>query len=203
MPSVEHDDWESQEHPTKLPQLPNHQGISSKGQFTSWVQPIHHAGMFAEGQPLGGAPTAGHGGGNPQKHPFHWKQPIDHAGMMTQGHSASVAPSAGQVGFNSPNHPFPWTQPVNHTGLFAQGHHASLMPPFSNPFGFGSNGKHANLGGFGNPAAWGGQVNPMGWGNNGGNGQPGMLGGLLKMGKGTMNGIGILSSLISVGKFLF
>ena len=96
--------------------------------------------------------------------------------------------------------------------MFAQGHPAALLPPSANPFGFSASGQQANWGGFGNPAGWGGQVNPMGWGgpgapmgwgNNEGIGQPGILGGLLKAGKGTMGGIGIISSLIGVGKFLF
>ncbi len=38
-----------------------------------------------------------------------------------------------------------------------------------------------------------------GMGNNGGYGQPGMLGNLLTVGKGTMNGIGMLSSLMGMG----
>ena len=42
-----------------------------------------------------------------------------------------------------------------------------------------------------------------GMGNNGGYGQPGMLGNLLTVGKGTMNGIGMLSSLMGMGKFFF
>lgn len=42
-----------------------------------------------------------------------------------------------------------------------------------------------------------------GMGNNGGYDQPGMLGNLLTVGKGTMNGIGMLSSLMGMGKFFF
>ena len=49
----------------------------------------------------------------------------------------------------------------------------------------------------------GGPWAPMGWGNNGGNGQLGMLGNLLTAGKGTMSGIGMISSLIGMGKFFF
>lgn len=203
VPLVDQDDWESQEPPAIWPQLPNHQWIASKGQFTSWAQPVNQAGLVGEGQPLGGGPTASHAGFNPYTKPVPWKQPTHHAGMMNQGHSTSGAPFAGQVGFNSQNHPFPWAHGFNHQGMHPQGHFAAMQPPFSNPFGFGANGKPGNFGGFGNPPAWGGQGNPMGWGNNGGNGQPGIFDGLLKMGKGTMNGIGILSSLISVGKFLF
>ncbi|MEK4891586.1 hypothetical protein MHH74_15805 [Bacillus sp. FSL M7-0996] len=90
-------------------------------------------------------------------------------------------------------------QPFNHTGMFAQGHLAALLSPPAKPFNFNTN----NWGVFGNPPGWGGQVSPMGWGNNGGNGQAGMLGNLLTVGKGTMNGIGMLSSLIGMGKFFF
>ncbi|GAB6482060.1 hypothetical protein bcgnr5384_48180 [Bacillus cereus] len=50
---------------------------------------------------------------------------------------------------------------------------------------------------------WGGPWAPTGWGNNGANGQPGMLGNLLTMGKNTMNGIGMINSLIGMGKFFF
>ncbi|MBI0577909.1 hypothetical protein IEC97_11115 [Neobacillus cucumis] len=39
---------------------------------------------------------------------------------------------------------------------------------------------------------WGGPGSPMGWWNNEGMGRPGILGGLLKVGKGTMNGMGII-----------
>ena len=52
-------------------------------------------------------------------------------------------------------------------------------------------------------SGWGGPWAPMGWGNNGGNGQLGMLGNLLTAGKGTMSGIGMISSLIGMGKFFF
>ncbi|PDY31931.1 hypothetical protein COO17_31575, partial [Bacillus wiedmannii] len=74
-----------------------------------------------------------------------------------------------------------------------------LLSPPVKPFNSNAN----NWGVFGNPPGWGGQVNPMGWGNNGGNGQPGILGNLLTVGKGTMNGIGMLSSLLGMGKFFF
>ncbi|WP_066303851.1 hypothetical protein [Bacillus sp. FJAT-29814] len=201
LPLVDQVDWESQEQPVIWPQLPNHQWIATKGQFTSWAQPMNQAGMFAEGQPLCGAPIASHAGLTPHKQSM---QPIHHSGLMTQGHPTSGAPFPGQVGVNPQNQPFLWAQQaVNHQGMYPQGHLAAIQPPFFNPFAFGANGKPANFGGFGNPAAWGGQVNPMGWGNNGGSGEPGIFDGIFKMGKGTMNGIGILSSLISVGKFLF
>ena len=42
-----------------------------------------------------------------------------------------------------------------------------------------------------------------GMGNNGGYDQPGMLGNLLTVGKGTMNGIGMLSSLMGMGSSSF
>ncbi|MGH1160398.1 hypothetical protein QRE62_19470 [Bacillus mycoides] len=116
--------------------------------------------------------------------------------------------SADYTGFNPQPSPFPWAQPFNHTGMFAQGHLAALLSPPAKAFNFSTN----NSGVFGNPPGWGGQVNPMGWGgswppmgwgNNGGNCQAGMLGNLLTVGKGTMNGIGMLSSLIGMGKFFF
>ncbi|KLT16006.1 hypothetical protein AA980_20660 [Neobacillus vireti] len=168
--------------------------------------------MIAQGQPLGWAPLAGNKGFNPKKQPLPWAQPNNQTGMMTQVHPDSWAPPAGNKGFNSQIQPFPWAQPVNHAGIFGQGHTTALLPPPANPFGFSASGQQANWGGFGNPAGLGGQVNPMGWGgpwtpmgwgNNGGKGQPGILGGLLKVGKGTMNGMGIISSLFGVGKFLF
>ncbi|WP_242311039.1 hypothetical protein [Bacillus cereus group sp. BfR-BA-01331] len=131
--------------------------------------------------------------------PFSWGQPIHYAGMMPQGHPANWTPLPGHAGFNFQKHPFPSAQPFNHTGMFAQGHLAALLSPPAKPFNFNTN----NWGVFGNPPGWGGQVSPMGWGNNGGNGQAGMLGNLLTVGKGTMNGIGMLSSLIGMGKFFF
>ncbi|HDR6268998.1 hypothetical protein CN602_01125 [Bacillus cereus] len=138
-------------------------------------------------------------GFSPHPPPFSWGHPINYAGMMPQGHSANWAPLPGHAGFNFQKPPSPWIQPFNHTGMFAQGNLAALLSPPANPFNFSTN----KWGVFGNPPGWGGQVSPMGWGNNGGNGQLGMLGNLLTAGKGTMSGIGMISSLIGMGKFFF
>ncbi|MGG1397324.1 hypothetical protein ABE288_05760 [Bacillus salipaludis] len=188
LPSVDYDDWESQEQPVNWPQLPVLPGFPPQGQTNHWVQPIHPAGMFTQGPSLGGAPSAGNTGFNPQKKPY------------------------------------PWAQLFNHAGMFGQGHLPALQTPSAIPYGFGASGQQANWGAYGNPTSLGGQVNPMGWGAVGPDGmgccgprwdgvlwapmgwdkgRPGILGGLLKVGKGTMNGIGMISSLISVGKFLF
>lgn len=149
--------------------------------------------------PFGWDSPANYTGFNPGPPPFSLGQPIHYAGMMPQGHPANWIPLPGHAGFNFQKHPFPWAQPFNHTGMFAQGHLAALLSPPAKPFNFNTN----NWGVFGNPPGWGGQVSPMGWGNTGGNGQAGMLGNLLTVGKGTMNGIGMLSSLIGMGKFFF
>lgn len=89
---------------------------------------------------------------------------------------------ANYTGFNPQTPPFPLGQPIHYAGTMPQGH------------------PNNNWGIFGNPPGWGGQGSPMEWGNNG---QPGMFGNLLTLGKGTMNGIGMLSSLIGMGKFFF
>ncbi|MED0903070.1 hypothetical protein CN327_29615 [Bacillus cereus] len=150
--------------------------------------------------PFGWDSSANYTGFNHEPPPFSWGQPIHYAGMMPQGHPANWTPLPGHAGFNFQKPPFPWAQPFNHTGMFAQGHLAALLSPPAKPFHFNTNN---NWGILGNSPGWGGQISPMGWGNNGGNGQPGMLGNLLTVGKGTMNGIGMLSSLIGMGKFFF
>ncbi|GAB6566396.1 MULTISPECIES: hypothetical protein [Bacillus] len=150
--------------------------------------------------PFGWDSPANYTGFNPQPPPFSLGQPIHYAGMMPQGHPANWAPLPGHAGFNFQKASLPWPQPFNHTGMFAPGHIAALLSPPANPFHFNTN-NHWGI--FGNSPGWGGQISPMGWGNNGGNGQPGMLGNLLTVGKGTMNGIGMLSSLIGMGKFFF
>ncbi|MHC2832031.1 hypothetical protein [Bacillus sp. F9_6S_D1_P_5] len=148
------------------------------------------------GYPFGWDSPANYTGFNPQSPPFSLGQPIHYAGMIPQGHPANWTPLQGHAGnFQKP--PLPWAQPFNHTGMFAQGHLAALLSPPAKAFNFNTNN---NWGIFGNPPGWGGQVSPMGWGNNG---QPGMFGNLLTVGKGTMNGIGMLSSLIGMGKFFF
>ncbi|MBE7105107.1 hypothetical protein FT637_19305 [Bacillus cereus] len=149
--------------------------------------------------PFGWDSPANYTGFNPHPPPFSWSQPIHYVGMMPQGNPANWTPLPGHAGFNFQKPPFPWAQPFNHTGMFAQGHLPALLSPPAKLFNFNTN----NWGVFGNPPGWGGQVSPMGWGNNGGNGQPGMLGNLLTVGKGTMNGIGMISSLIGMGKFFF
>jgi len=144
--------------------------------------------------------SANYTGFNPQPPPFSLgQQPINYAGIIPQGHPANWTPLPGHAGFNFQKPPFPWAQPFNHTGMFAQGHLAALLSPPAKAFNFGTN----NWGVFGNSPGWGGQVSPMGWGNNGSYGQPGMLGNLLTVGKNTMNGIGMLSSLMGMGKFFF
>ncbi|HHK5544312.1 TPA: hypothetical protein ACQUHN_000697 [Bacillus thuringiensis] len=142
---------------------------------------------------------ANYTGFSPQPPPFSWGQPINYAGMMPQGHPDNWTPLPGHEGFNFQKPSFPWAQPFNHTGMFAQGHLAALLSPPTKPFHFNTN----NSGVFGNPPGWGSPWASMGWGNNGGNGQPGMLGNLLTAGKGTMSGIGMISSLIGMGKFFF
>ncbi|WP_212935014.1 hypothetical protein [Bacillus hominis] len=149
--------------------------------------------------PIGWDSPANYTGFNPQSSSFSWGRPNNYAGMMPQGHPANWAPFSGHAGFNFHPSSFPWAQPFNHTGMFAPGHLAALLSPPAKAFNFNAN----KWGVFGNPPAWGGQVSPMGWGNNGGNGQPGMLGNLLAVGKGSMNGIGMISSLIGMGKFFF
>ncbi|MEF7656721.1 hypothetical protein MQW34_16090 [Bacillus sp. ZJS3] len=149
--------------------------------------------------PFGWDSPANYTGFNPQTLPFSSGQPIHYAGMIPQGQPANWTPFPGHTGFNFQKPPFPWAQPFNHTGMFAQGHLAALLSPPAKAFKFNTN----NGGIFGNSPGWGGQISPMGWGNNGGYGQPGMLGNLLTVGKGTMNGIGMLSSLMGMGKFFF
>jgi len=135
--------------------------------------------------------SANYTGFNPQPPPFSWgQQPINYAEILPQGHPANWTPLPGHAGFNFQKPPFPWAQPFNHTGMFAQGHLAALLSPPAKAFHFNTN----NGGIFGNSP---------GWGNNGGNGQLGMLGNLLTAGKGTMSGIGMISSLIGMGKFFF
>ena len=82
--------------------------------------------------------------------------------------------------------------------MFAQGHLAALLSPPAKPFHFNTNNSGV-LEILQDGYSWA----PMGWGNNGGNGQLGMLGNLLTAGKGTMSGIGMISSLIGMGKFFF
>ncbi|OOZ91106.1 hypothetical protein [Bacillus cereus] len=137
---------------------------------------------------------------NPQTPPFSLGQPIHYAGMMPQGHPANWTPLQGHAGFNFQKPPLPWAQPFNHAGMFAQGHLPALLSPPAKAFKLNTNNNWSILG---NSPGWGGQISPMGWGNNGGYGQPGMLGNLLTVGKGTMNGIGMLSSLMGMGKFFF
>ena len=93
----------------------------------------------------------------------------------------------------------PWAQPFNHTGMFAQGHLAALLSPPAKPFHFNTNNSGVL------ETLQDGVVREIliGWGNNGGNGQLGLLGNLLTAGKGTMSGIGMISSLIGMGKFFF
>ncbi|ONG98134.1 hypothetical protein [Bacillus cereus] len=106
---------------------------------------------------------------------------------------------ANYTAFNPQSPPFSLDQPIHYAGMMPQGHLAALLSPPAKAFKFSNNNGVI----FGNSPGWGGQVSPMGWGNNGGYGQPGMLGNLLTVGKGTMNGIGMLSSLMGMGKFFF
>ncbi|UJA77279.1 hypothetical protein LSF16_14655 [Bacillus cereus] len=149
--------------------------------------------------PVGWDSPVNYTGFNPQTLPFSSDHPTHYAGMIPQGQPANWTPFPGHTGFNFQKPPFPWAQPFNHTGMFAQGHLAALLSPPAKAFKFNT----SNGGIFGNSPGWGGQISPMGWGYNGGYGQPGMLGNLLTVGKGTMNGIGMLSSLMGMGKFFF
>lgn len=153
--------------------------------------------LSCRGYPFGWDSPANYTGFNRQSPPFSLGQPIHYGGMMPQGHPVNWTPLQGHAGFNFQKPHFPWAQPFNHTGMFAQCHLAALLSPPAKAFNFNTNN---NWGIFGNPPGWGGQVSPMGWGNNG---LPGMFGNLLTVGKGTMNGIGMLSSLIGMGKFFF
>lgn len=81
---------------------------------------------------------------------------------------------------------------ANFTGL---GYPASWGP--FNQTGFGAQGQMASWGGPVDPTVWGSYGNPVGWG------RPGMFDGLLKVGKGAMGGLGILTNLISIGKFFY
>ncbi|MFZ7945957.1 hypothetical protein [Neobacillus sp. 19] len=208
MPPVDHDEWESEEQPANWPHLPEQPVFLSQGHYENSLSPDHDDWESQE-QPANWPQFPKHLGFMTQTP---WAQPINHAGMFPQGPHLGWAPSAGNKGFHSQKQPFSWGQPVNNKGMFPQGHPAAMLPPPANPFGFSANGQQANWGGFGTPAGWGGQVHPMGWGGpgapmgwgyNGGNGQPGILEGLLKLGKGTMGGLGIISNLIGVGKILF
>jgi hypothetical protein len=200
VPLVDYVEWESQEPSDNWPMLSPSPGLAPHGQFNPGTQQLKPIGGTSQGHYQSLAPSSNTKGFNPQNHPFPLTHPLNHAGLNTQGYPA------GNKDFKSPNQPFPWAQPNQHAGMFAPENPAAI------PFGFGASGKHANLGGLGNPAGWAGQTNPMGWGvpgslmgwgNNGGNGQTGIFGNLLKVGKNTMNGIGIISSLIGMGKFLF
>lgn len=172
------------------PQITKAEGMNSLKVPEDWSYRVY---------PFGWDSPANYTGFNPQPPPFSWDQPIHYTGMMPQGHPANWTPLPGHAGFNFQKPPIPWAQPFNHAGMFAQGNLAALLSPPAKAFKFNTN----KWGAFGNSPGWGGQVNPMGWGNNGGYGQPGMLGNLLTVGKGTMNGIGMIGSLIGMGKFFF
>ncbi|MBB6444438.1 hypothetical protein [Bacillus benzoevorans] len=107
--------------------------------------------------------------------PSSWNDQINPEGLWNPG---------GLAGFGSPGHPFNGTMPVNQKGL-------------------GNFGQMMGWGGLGGPAGWESYGNPMGWGNNMGQGLPGMFGGLFKVGKGALGGLGMLSNLISLGKFFY
>ncbi|GAB6488372.1 hypothetical protein J0818_29500 [Bacillus cereus] len=172
------------------PQIPEFGGINVLEIPEGWSCRVY---------PVALGSTADHVGFNFPKPPvssFHY------TGMMPQ---ANWDPLAGYAGFTSPKQPF------HHAAMFPHGHFSTL-PPSANPFIFNVNGQSMNWNTFGNHTGWGEQGNfmgwggpwaPTGWGNNGANGQPGMLGNLLTMGKNTMNGIGMINSLIGMGKFFF
>ncbi|MGG5782023.1 hypothetical protein [Bacillus albus] len=160
------------------PQITKAEGMNDLKILENWS---------CRGYPFGWDSPAYYTGFNSQTPPFSLGQPIHYAGMMPEGHPANWTPLQGHVGnFQKP--PLPWAQPFNHAGMFAQGHLAALLSPPAKAFNFNTNNN------------WGILGNPPGWGNNG---QPGMFGNLLTLGKGTMNGIGMLSSLIGMGKFFF
>ncbi|MGH0542990.1 hypothetical protein ACQVPW_15785 [Bacillus cereus] len=168
------------------PQITKAEGMDSLKVPENWSCRVY---------PFGWDSPANYTGFNPQFPPFSWGQPSHYAGMMPQGHPANWTPLPGHAAFNFQKPPFPWAQPFNHAGMFAHGNLAALLSPPAKAFKFSTN----NWGIFGNSP----QISPMGWGNNGGYSQTGMLGNLLTVGKGTMNGIGMLSSLMGMGKFFF
>ncbi|EOP11962.1 MULTISPECIES: hypothetical protein [unclassified Bacillus (in: firmicutes)] len=172
------------------PQITKAEGMDSLKVPENWSCRVY---------PFGWDSPANYTGFNPQFPPFSWGQPSHYAGMMPQGHPANWTPLPGHAAFNFQKPPFPWAQPFNHAGMFAHGNLAALLSPPAKAFKFSTN----NWGIFGNSPGWGEQISPMGWGNNGGYSQTGMLGNLLTVGKGTMNGIGMLSSLMGMGKFFF
>ena len=148
--------------------------------------------------PVGWDSPVNYTGFNPQTLPFSSGHPTHYAGMIPQGQPANWTPFRGiQVLIFKTS--LPWAQPFNHTGMFAQGHLAALLSPPAKAFKFNTN----NGGIFGNSPGWGGQISPMGWGITEVTASRGMLGNLLTVGKGTMNGIGMLSSLMGMGKFFF
>ncbi|MBE5108562.1 hypothetical protein IGI01_25960 [Bacillus thuringiensis] len=178
------------------PQISKFEKINGLGIPEDWSCRIY---------PVGWDSSVGHAGFNSPKQPFPWDQSLHHAGMFPQGHLPTVQPSANPFSFNANGQPMNWGVFGNPVGWGGQGNAMGWGVTWS-PMGWGNNGGNGqpmNWGGQGNVMGWGVPWSPMGWGNNGGNGQPGMFGNLLTMGKSTMNGIGMINSLIGMGKLFF
>ncbi|WP_423799887.1 hypothetical protein [Neobacillus sp. SAB-20_R2A] len=159
-------------------QMPKVNQLNGLGIPAGWSGPVNPVGWWG---PVNNDPG----------HPVNWAAKINQTGLGVQGQPASWAP-INQTGLSTQGQPASWS-PVNQTGWNTQG---QMM-------GWGGPGRPLVLGNYGYPAGWGNPRVPMGWWNNAGQGQPGMFGGLLKVGKGALGGLGILSSLISIGRFLF
>ncbi|MBS4212904.1 hypothetical protein [Neobacillus rhizophilus] len=159
-------------------QMPKPNQINGLGSSAGWSGPVNPVGWW---NPVG----------NNSGHPVNWAVHVNQAGLNAHGQPTSWTP-VNQTGLSAHGQPATWA-PVNQTGLNTQG---QMM-------GWGGPGRLPDWGNYGYPAGWGNPRVPMGWWNNAGQGQPGMFGGLLKVGKGALGGLGILSSLISIGRFLF
>ncbi|KAB2332158.1 hypothetical protein F7731_17890 [Cytobacillus depressus] len=157
-------------------QMPELNQENDLGIPAGWSDPDHPGGLWGPG-PEGLASFSS------------LKHPVNQVG--TQVHSAGWMP-VNPVGLNTQVYPTGWMS-VNPAGFSTQGQMV----------GWGDLGGPVGWGSYGNPAGWGSQGIPMGWGNFMGQGQPGMFGGLLKVGKGALGGLGTLSNLINVGKMLY
>ena len=127
------------------------------------------------------------------------RQPYNNQFFTPPSHLQYQWPQLNQI--NGLGRPADWNGLVNPAGWWSPGHPVNWMAPL-NQMGLNTHGQMMGWGGFGGPVGWGNYGNPMGWGNNMAKGQPGIFGGLLNVGKGALGGFGILSNLISLGKFL-
>lgn len=120
--------------------------------------------------------------------PAGWSGQVNQAGWLSPGSLA---------GFGGPGHPVNWATNGNQASFSMQGHSGPV-----NQSGMYTQGHMGGWGVYGNPVGWNQGV-PMGWGNFMGQGRPGMFGGLIKVGKGALGGLGLLNNLISVGRIFF